>query len=177
MSENRPSTLEAERKLLVDEYREFLDRAKAGDRSVLPQVRGLLDEFPSMVDEYGNLSRLAQNAILNRAAGDHLLMREAGKRKLVALADEIAGPNPTALERLLADQIVLCWQHLRYVEVQWAQARDYTFREGEYYQRCLDRAQRRYLNAIKTLAQVRKLGLPALQVNIAAEGGRQVNVA
>ena len=40
----------------------------------------------------------------------------------------------------------------------------------------LDRAHRRYLSAIKALAQVRKMQLPAVQVNIAAQGGQQVNV-
>ena len=38
----------------------------------------------------------------------------------------------------------------------------------------LDRAQRRYLAASKTLAQMRKLRVPAVQVNI---GEKQVNVA
>jgi hypothetical protein len=38
----------------------------------------------------------------------------------------------------------------------------------------MDRAHRRYLSAIKTLATVRKLALPVLQVNIAK---KQVNVA
>jgi hypothetical protein len=45
---------------------------------------------------------------------------------------------------------------------------------GTYYQRSLERAQKRYLAAIKTLAQVRKLAVPVLQVNIAR---KQVNVA
>jgi hypothetical protein len=45
---------------------------------------------------------------------------------------------------------------------------------GEYYQRRMDRAHRRYLSAIKTLALVRKLAVPVLQVNIAR---KQVNVA
>ena len=43
-----------------------------------------------------------------------------------------------------------------------------------YYQKSIDRAHRRYLSAIKTLATVRKLALPVLQVNIAK---KQVNVA
>jgi hypothetical protein len=38
----------------------------------------------------------------------------------------------------------------------------------------MDRAHKRYLSAIKTLATVRKLALPVLQVNIAK---KQVNVA
>jgi hypothetical protein len=45
---------------------------------------------------------------------------------------------------------------------------------GTYYQRCLSAAQKRYLAAIKTLALVRKLAVPVLQVNIAR---KQVNVA
>jgi hypothetical protein len=38
----------------------------------------------------------------------------------------------------------------------------------------IERAQRRYLGAIKALAQVRKLGVPAVQVNI---GEKQINMA
>jgi len=47
------------------------------------------------------------------------------------------------------------------------------FVESEFYQRRQDRAQKRYLSAIRTLALVRKLALPVLQVNIAR---KQVNV-
>lgn len=177
MSKSKPLVVRTPDKLPEESYREVLDRAKAGDRSVLPQVRTLLDKFPSLVDELGDLDRFARNAMLGLLDGDDLLTREAEERKLVALVEDVAGHHPTVLESLLAEQIVLCWQHIRYVEIKCALARDYTFREGEYFQRCLDRAQRRYLSAIKTLAQIRKLGLPALQVNIAAEGGKQVNVA
>jgi hypothetical protein len=42
------------------------------------------------------------------------------------------------------------------------------------HQQRIERAQRRYLAAIKTLAQVRRMDLPTLQVNI---GEKQVNVA
>jgi hypothetical protein len=38
----------------------------------------------------------------------------------------------------------------------------------------MDRAHKRYLSALKALAQVRKLALPVLQVNIA---DKQLNVA
>jgi hypothetical protein len=52
-------------------------------------------------------------------------------------------------------------------------AEDFTFQEGTYAQERQGRAQRRYLAAIKALAQVRKLHLPPIQVNIAKE---QTNV-
>ena len=45
---------------------------------------------------------------------------------------------------------------------------------GAYYQRAISQAQRRYLAALKTLATVRKLALPSVQINIAR---KQVNVS
>jgi hypothetical protein len=45
---------------------------------------------------------------------------------------------------------------------------------GMYYQKAIDRAHKRYLSAIKTLAVVREPAVPVLQVNIAR---KQVNMA
>ena len=49
-----------------------------------------------------------------------------------------------------------------------------TLAQGEYHQRSRNRAHKRYLTSIKTLALIRKLAVPVLQVNIAK---KQVNVA
>jgi hypothetical protein len=38
--------------------------------------------------------------------------------------------------------------------------------QGDYRQKRLDRAHRRHLSAVRTLAQIRKMG-PAVQINIA----------
>jgi hypothetical protein len=48
---------------------------------------------------------------------------------------------------------------------------------GQYWEKRLSAAQRRYLRACTTLARIRKMRLPAMQVNIAAEGGWHVNIA
>ena len=46
---------------------------------------------------------------------------------------------------------------------------------ASYWERTLSTVQYRYLRAIEALARVRKLmGVPMVQINIAAEGGRQV---
>jgi hypothetical protein len=46
--------------------------------------------------------------------------------------------------------------------------------QGDYYQRQLDGAHRRYLSSTKALAQIRKLG-PAVQINIAEKQINTVN--
>jgi hypothetical protein len=49
-----------------------------------------------------------------------------------------------------------------------------SLRQANCYQRRIDAAHARFLSAVKTLATIRKLALPALQVNI---GKNQVNLA
>ena len=46
--------------------------------------------------------------------------------------------------------------------------------EAQAVQRRLDAAHQRWVKAVKTLAQIRKLGVPVVQINLAAQ---QTNVA
>jgi hypothetical protein len=105
---------------------------------------------------------------------DNLLAREATARRMEELRAELAGAAPTPVERLLAERAVACWLHLYHLENTYAGKTSLTLDLGAYYQRCIDRAHKRYLSALKALADVRRLALPALQVNIAK---KQVNLA
>jgi hypothetical protein len=152
----------------------LLDQAQKGDKKTLPALRKLL-ENPAAVDNFGgDLARQVVFSLINAAAGENLLLKEAVPRKLELLRAELSGPNPTPLERLLVERIVVCWLQVHHAEIRFAQAQDLSLDQGDYFQRCIDRAHKRYLSAIKTLATVRKLALPVLQVNI---GRKQVNVA
>ena len=176
MSEERSAAVKISTKLTRADYEEILDLAEKGDKSVLPRVREVLDEFPGLVSDVGNLTRIAKGGMLDMLSDGNVMVREAEERYLAEMVDGIAGPRATIIERMLAEQIAICWLHVRHIEIKYAHLKSYTLSEAEYYQRCLDRSQKRYLRAIKTLAQIRKLGLPAMQVNIAAKGGKQVNV-
>jgi hypothetical protein len=101
-----------------------------------------------------------------RLTGRDLLHKAALVRKLDLLKAELAGPNPTPLERLLVERVVACWLQVQDADMRYAQAKNPSIEQGDYYQRRMDRAHRRYLSAIRTLATVRKLALPVLQVNL-----------
>jgi hypothetical protein len=79
------------------------------------------------------------------------------------------------LERLLADRFAAGWLSLAVAEGTYHQALERGLGQPDdtFHQQRITRAQRRYLAAIKALAQVRKLGVPAVQVNI---GDKQINV-
>jgi len=88
----------------------------------------------------------------------------------------LAGPNATNLEKLLAERIVVCKNQLLSCETLYAKR----FKEGLTAQvaiileKRIGMAQKRYFAAIKALAQIRRLQLPpTIQVNI---GEKQVNL-
>ena len=90
---------------------------------------------------------------------------------------ELAGEYPSPLERLLVERVAATWFLLLYLETLYAQHRgELTMAQDDYHQRCLDRAHRRHLSAIRTLAQVRKLLKPTVAqvINI---GEKQINLA
>ena len=152
----------------------LMERVQKRDAQALVALEKML-EIPAVVDLMGgDLARQAEYALIKQAAGDNVAFEQALKRKLKLLRDELAGPNPSPLERLLVERVVACWLQVQHADVLHAQAENLALEWGDYYQRRMDRAHRRYLSALKTLALVRKLAVPVLQVNIAK---RQVNVA
>jgi hypothetical protein len=152
----------------------LLKRAQEGDESALPAVRKLLQD-PVEVDRFGgDLALQAEVSFIQAVVGKNLLWKEALTRKLKLLRAELAGPNPTPIECLLVRRVVACWLQVQDADIRYAQGQDLSPECGEYYQKRMDHAHRRYLSALKTLALVRKLAVPVLQVNIAK---KQVNVA
>jgi hypothetical protein len=162
--------------LIPSDSRELLSliqRSEQGDATTLPVLREML-KTPSFLDAYSNVARHAQNALVDKYAGKNLPIKEGLEQKMQSLQAELAGPNPSPLERLLAERIAVCWLHLYTLESIYARKDSLSVEHGNYYQENINRAHRRYLSAIKTLATVRKLAMPVLQINFAK---RQLNVA
>ena len=91
---------------------------------------------------------------------------------------DLARPSDGPLERLLIQQIVLAWLKLAYTEYHhrhYLMNGNTTIKQADFWERRLSAAQRRYLRASETLARVRRLQLPAVQVNIAEQQVNQVN--
>jgi hypothetical protein len=153
---------------------EFLERAQRGDAATLPALRELFRDAQAVELLGGSLARRAEDSLIRKACGDDLVSREALSRKLELLRAELAGLDPTPVERLLVERVVACWLQVYDADARYAQAKDLSPEWCEYHQRRMDGAHKRYLSAVKTLAVVRKLAVPVLQVNIAR---KQVNVA
>ena len=96
------------------------------------------------------------------------------RRKLDALRDELAGPDPTPLERILSERVALTWFEANEMDQRYLDASNLSFKDAAFRESRRDRAHKRFLTACKTLATVRKLARPTIQLNLA---NQQVNVA
>ena len=159
----------------MDSVRSLIRRAESGDTSTLPELRKMFRDLAFVELCCGNIAQQAEQLLIRKiTGGKNLIHSEALKCKMKLLRTELAGPIPSPLENLLVDRVVACWLHLHYIEFDLVQQEaKMSLAQGEYYQRSRDRAHKRYLSAIRTLALVRKMALPVLQVNIAE---KQVNV-
>ena len=144
--------------------RDLIARAKKGDASTLPLLRKMMQQpgFENLCG--GALDREAELSLIRSIAGKDLAFEEGIIRKLELLRAELTGADATPAERLLAERTAACWLQLAAADIQYAQMKDATFAQGEYAQCKMDRANKRFLQAVKTLELVRRLAVPVLRI-------------
>jgi len=123
---------------------------------------------------------LAELMIIDNARAT-AAVKECWKQRLQGLKKDLGYGDAPLLEKLLIQQAALCWLKLNLVELSYCgtMSQSITLTLGMYWEKRLSAAQKRFTRACETLARVRKLSrnTPALQFNIATDGGQQVNVA
>jgi hypothetical protein len=153
----------------------LVQRADRGDRTALPAVREVFDAVPGLWETYGDLATIAQNALIDLVAGKSGVTREGIRKTMAKMRADVSGPNASPLERLLVERVVACWALSYQADLAYADSLTRASPiESEHCQRRQDRAARQYLAALRSLAVVRRLLMPTVQVNVAE---RQVNIA
>lgn len=142
-----------------------------------PVFRKILEDYPGLWRYAGDLAHDTALRLIKSAHGTPAF-NESLERGLKELRAELGYETAPGLEKLLIEQVVMCWLRLRLLEAAPVPQVG-PFRLTEATDRQDDRlakAQRAFLQASETLARVRKLAqrTPELmQINI---GAKQVNV-
>ena len=163
----------------VKELQALSKRAEEGEKGARGELRRALRESaPEVIATCSDSSRFYRSMLAQRMSGGDPFLEDATVERAERMALELAGDNPTPLEVLLSERVASLWV---LVELQEALLAAY-YKTGKAHlsvvlqmARLQESSHRRYLAAIKTLAQVQKLQGPSrVQVNI---GGNQVNVS
>jgi hypothetical protein len=165
-----------ERRATVAKLRNLSDRAQDGDEEAALNIRKILDGSPDLAWHFiKGPAKLAESAMIDTFTKDEdLASKEFLTHQLESMRVEVAGEDPSPLERLLAERVVATWLQVQLFEALYAVGmKSGTLIQDDHRQKRLDQAHRRHLSAIRTLAQIRKLG-PAVQINIAE---KQINTA
>ena len=142
---------------VVEDLNSLVKRARKGDETVLPQLRELLDTRPELWQHFGNLAGHAREAWLRVISGDDLALKESTARKAQDLMRELAGPEPSVVERLLAERAVLCWMQLAHADALAAQSLSQSRHLGDFWAKRQAGAHRRYLTSLAALVTLRRL--------------------
>jgi hypothetical protein len=142
---------------VLGELRALVVRAQGGDATALPRIRDILDERPEVWQHLGDLSAVAERAWITVLAADNPLAVESMKRTVAEMKADLAGEQPTRLERMLVDQVLACWMEAKYLEALSADLRPGSLDQASFRLKRLESAEKRYLNAVKTLIALRSL--------------------
>jgi hypothetical protein len=153
-------------------------RAERGDEAACRQITLAYDEV-GLWEKLTGLAESVEFAFLDLIAPKsqgHLFTRKALQRDIARRKAALLGADPSPLERLLVERVVANWLACQQADTLYAYtlAESTPLAKAEYLGRQSERANRQLLRSVKTLATVRRLLKPVVQVNIADQ---QINVA
>ena len=119
----------------------------------------LLKEQPHITQTLGNLGLQSEEAWIELMAGGNLFVAETTRRHLRQLRAELAGPDASALERMLVDLAAACWLQVQYAELNAAKElqKGVPAQHRRELERQREGGQKRFQASLKQLAQTRSL--------------------
>jgi len=148
------------------------------DKKDLRELQKRLDQSPELWLYVFDLTDVIRGQIIK-----DLITQPAGVKGLEAnmqaIKNGLGYDQSPMVERLLIDSVITSWLRWQWAELRYAQhmTGQHSMSEGEYWLQTMGSAQRRYLNAVETLARVRRITRATMQINIAEPGSQQVNIA
>ena len=133
------------------ELSQNLNKANAGDAKALEWLREFLNRNPQVWQHIGDLARVTEKAWIKLISNGDALAAEAIRRQLSVIRGDMIGQTPSAVEKLLGDQVVATLLEVKYLESVTADAGGGSLTRAGLLLKRLESAQRRHAAAIKSL--------------------------
>lgn len=126
--------------------------------SDMSEMKAYLDNNSTLV-KMNDCSELALKRMIE-AFSTSELMRELIRRQVEEKRESFGYKTATIFERMLIDQVILSWIRLNHLETvhtaRLEQSGSHSHASGLYWDKRLNSAQKRFMNACETLAKIRK---------------------
>jgi hypothetical protein len=153
---------EAGERAAEEQIQELVRRAERCDASVMPRLCAILDRAPSRWKRYAGLGERVEALWLGVVAGQDLVLLESWGRRLAEMRAELAGDDPSPLVRLLADRACATWLQLQAADAGAAIVQGGEAAEEATALRRQNAANKRHLQALRTLVAVQRLLRPSV---------------
>ena len=188
MSEPSTITVEPRRQMRInkikmdparaDEFMKVIERAykaKKPAKEDLQTIRKFLIDYPEFCRAVFSMTEATQQQIIKNWVNDEVA-KTAVEEHVVYVRDEMGYHDAPVMEKMLIDNIVTAWLRVQWLDylVAAKMAGEFRIPAMEFWQKSLAIAQKNYLTSCETLAKIRKMRLPNIQLNI---GEKQINVA
>ena len=166
----------------IDDFTALVRRCmkKNPPKEDLRELRKSLEKTPQLYLVVMDLGETVRNQLIQNAMG-HEASQISVEAQTKVIRQQLGFEQSPMLEQLLIENIIICWLRLQWAEFQLSgfmgSGGSNRMSEVTHWERWLSTAQQRFLRASNSLARVRKLTRGTVQINIASDGGQQVNLA
>jgi len=162
----------------ADSFLEMVGRAykaKKPAKEDLQEIRNFLINRPQLCKAVFGLVEAVQGEIIKNMMGDQALTQIAIEEYVLSVREEMGYNDAPIMEKLIIENIIISWLRVYFCESQlsFRMSGQVSMSVLEFWERRLTVSQRRYLAACESLAKIRKMKIPAVQLNI---GEKQINV-
>jgi hypothetical protein len=170
--------LTAEQETWFNHYVYLLNRVNEADHDPeeAKELQAIFDKLPDAALPLGNLVAMNRSALIKKTISGKATQM-AVTTKATQMQKELGYEQSPHLEKLVIDNLTDSWLYMHHVQHNlnsWLREPGAGYDAAEYWEKRMNSAQRRFLRACSTLARIRKMKLPALQVNIAQQQVNQV---
>lgn len=153
------------------------EKAEQKDKTLTPIELKALREILAKSDDllgYSEFGISVTNNIIN-SIETSTMGKEVLREEMHRMRQSFGYATAPRLEKLAIDHICMCYIRQWLTEIRYSNNTNesITLDQGMFWEKKLSATQTRYIKAIETLAQVRRLKLPNVQINIADK--QQVN--
>jgi len=145
-----------EEPLTREQFEHLARRANRGDPQAAHRLQRVIQENPHVWRSIGDLSKDAERCLINLMADGNQVLSESVRLRAEELRISLLGEVIDAtLERMLVDHIVICWLDVEYTRMATVQPQQFK-QDARFWAKKHDRANKRYLAAIKELGTLRE---------------------